>query len=606
MAERIEDYALIGDCETAALVSRTGSIDWLCWPRFDSAACFAALLGTPENGRWLLAPLDTDARVSRRYRGDTLILETDYETSDGAVRVIDFMPLRDHRSNVVRTVVGLRGRVAMHTQLIFRFEYGSIVPWVSRLEDGVLRAIAGPDMILVSSDVELHGRGLTTVGDFTVGEGQRVSFVMTWAPSHEPPPKTADPEKVLATTENFWRGWAKVCTYRGEWREPVMRSALTLKALTYAPTGGIVAAPTTSLPEQIGGVRNWDYRYCWLRDATLTLLALMDAGYFREAEAWRDWLLRAAAGSPNQAQIMYGIAGERMLREWDLPWLPGYENSKPVRIGNAAHEQLQLDVYGEVMDALHQARMGHINEIPEAWSLEKALAKRLEEIWTQPDHSIWEVRGSPQHFTHSKVMAWVAFDRAIRSAEAFGLDGPIDHWRAVRDQIHADVCAKAFNTSVNAFVQSYGSTFADASVLLIPLVGFLPPTDPRVRGTVEYVEKHLLVDGFVLRYDTSETDDGLPEGEGAFLACSFWLADNYILLGRRADAVRMFERLLSLRNDVGLLAEEYDPRLRRQAGNFPQAFSHIALLSTAFNLGHIDHEQTPRPSEQRRDGAMIP
>jgi GH15 family glucan-1,4-alpha-glucosidase len=604
MADRIEDYALIGDCETAALVSRTGSIDWLCWPRFDSGACFAALLGTPENGRWLLAPVDSDARASRRYRGDTLILETDYEAGDGAVRVIDFMPLRDHRSNVVRTVVGLRGRVAMHTQIIFRFGYGSVIPWVSRLDDGSLRAIAGPDMVVVKSDVELHGKDLTTVGEFTVAEGERASFVMTWGPSHQPPPATADPEKVLHTTEQFWTHWAGICTYRGEWREPVMRSVLTLKALTYAPTGGIVAAPTTSLPEQIGGVRNWDYRYCWLRDATLTLLALMDAGYFREAEAWRDWLLRAAAGSPDQAQIMYGIAGERLLREWDVPWLPGYENSKPVRLGNAAHEQMQLDVYGEVMDALHQARLGRIKEIPEAWALEKALAKRLEQIWQQPDQSIWEVRGAPQHFTHSKVMAWVAFDRAIRSAEMFGLDGPIDHWRELREQIHADVCAKAFNPEVNAFVQSYGSKLADASVLLIPLVGFLPPSDPRVVGTVAYVEKHLLVDGFVLRYDSAATDDGLPEGEGAFLACSFWLIDNYILLGRRADAVRMFERLLSLRNDVGLLAEEYDPRLQRQAGNFPQAFSHIALLSTAFNLGHIEAQQTPRPSEQRRDGVM--
>ena len=592
MADRIEDYALIGDCETAALVSLRGSIDWLCWPRFDSGACFAALLGTHQNGRWLLAPVDANARVSRRYRGDTLILETDYETNDGAVRVIDFMPLRDHRSNVVRTVVGLRGRVAMHTQIIFRFEYGSVVPWVSRLDDGSLRAIAGPDMVVVTSDIELRGKDLTTVGEFTVGEGDRASFVMTWGPSHQPPPRTGDPNTALRSTEQFWTHWAEVCKYRGEWREPVMRSLLTLKALTYAPTGGIVAAPTTSLPEQIGGVRNWDYRFCWLRDATLTLLALMDAGYFREAEAWRDWLLRAAAGSPDQAQIMYGIAGERTLREWELPWLPGYENSKPVRLGNAAHEQMQLDVYGEVMDALHQARLGRINEIPEAWSLEKALAKRLEQIWEQPDQSIWEVRGAPQHFTHSKVMAWVAFDRAIKSAEMFRLDGPIDHWRALRDKIHADVCAKAFDPSVNAFVQSYGSKLADASVLLIPLVGFLPPSDPRVRGTVEYVEKHLLVDGFVLRYDSAATDDGLPEGEAAFLACSFWLADNYILLGRRADAVRLFERLLSLRNDVGLLAEGYDPRLRRQAGNFPQAFSHIALLSTAFNLGHIDHQQT--------------
>ena len=606
MADRIEDYALIGDCETAALVSLRGSIDWLCWPRFDSGACFAALLGTPENGRWLLTTVDADARVSRRYRGDTMILETDYETTDGAVRVIDFMPLRDHRSNVVRTVVGLRGRVAMHTQIILRFEYGSIVPWVSRLDDGSLRAIAGPDMIVVTSDVELRGKELTTVGEFTVDEGERASFVMTWGPSHLGPPRTADPDKALTSTEQFWTHWASVCSYKGEWREAVMRSVVTLKALTYAPTGAIVAAPTTSLPEQIGGVRNWDYRFCWLRDATLTLLAMMDGGYFREAEAWRDWLLRAAAGSPDQAQIMYGVAGERMLREWEVPWLPGYENSKPVRIGNAAHEQLQLDVYGEVMDALHQARLGQIKEVADAWSLEKNLAKRLEQIWEQPDQSIWEVRGEPQHFTHSKVMAWVAFDRAIKSAEMFGLDGPIDHWRELREKIHADVCTKAFDPELNAFVQSYGSKLADASVLLIPLVGFLPPSDPRIRGTVEFVEKHLLVDGFVLRYDSAKTDDGLPDGEAAFLACSFWLADNYILLGRRADAVRLFERLLSLRNDVGLLAEGYDPLLRRQAGNFPQAFSHIALVSTAFNLGHVDFEKTPRPAEQRRDGVMSP
>jgi GH15 family glucan-1,4-alpha-glucosidase len=605
MPNRIEDYAIIGDCETAALVSRDGSIDWLCWPRFDSGACFAALLGGPDHGRWKLAPADDHARVRRRYRDDTLILETEFETGDGCVVVVDFMPLRDSRSNVVRTVVGKRGRVAMKTELILRFDYGAIVPWVSRLDDGSLRAIAGPDMVVIRADVPLHGEDFTTVGEFSVGEGEQVSFVMTWGPSHLEPPRPVNPTKALEITEQFWTNWAAQCTYRGKWREPVMRSLLTLKALTYHPTGGIVAAPTTSLPEQLGGVRNWDYRYCWLRDATLTLLALMDGGYFREAAAWRDWLLRAAAGSPDQVQIMYGLGGERLLREWDIEWLPGYENSKPVRIGNAAHEQLQLDVYGEVMDALHQARSGKISESADAWALEKALAKQLEMIWRQPDQGIWEVRGKPQHFTHSKVMAWVAIDRAIKSAEQFHLDGPLDHWRLLRDEIHTDVCENAYSPKLNSFVQAYGSTLVDASVLLMPLVGFLPPSDPRIVGTVAAIEKRLLVDGFVLRYDSAATDDGLPEGEGAFLACSFWLADNYQLLGRQADALRVFERLLDLRNDVGLLSEEYDPIRKRQVGNFPQAFSHIALLSTAFNLGHVRRQNAPRPAEQRgKDGVQ--
>jgi GH15 family glucan-1,4-alpha-glucosidase len=603
MATPIEDYAIIGDCETAALVSRAGSIDWLCWPRFDSPACFAALLGGPDHGRWTLAPADATARSSRRYRDDTLILETEFETAEGAVVVIDFMPLRDGKSNIVRTVVGKHGRVAMRTQIVLRFDYGAIVPWVSRLDDGALRAIAGPDMIVIRSEVELHGEGLTTVGDFTIVEGERKSFVMTWGPSHLEPPSAVDPAKALDVTERFWTHWAAQCTYHGQWRDAVIRSLLTLKALIFHPTGGIVAAPTTSLPEQVGGVRNWDYRYCWLRDATLTLLALMDGGYFREAAAWRDWLLRAAAGSPDQVQIMYGLAGERLLREWEIPWLPGYEDSKPVRVGNAAHEQLQLDVYGEVMDALHQARLGNIPESAEAWALERALVKQLEQIWEQPDQGIWETRGAPQHFTHSKVMAWVAVDRVVKSAEQFHLDGPIDRWRALRDRIHADICAKAFNADLNAFVQAYGSTLVDASVLLIPLVGFLPATDPRVRGTVDAIEKRLVVDGFVLRYDSAATDDGLPEGEGAFLACSFWLADNYLLLDRYDDALRIFDRMLALRNDVGLLSEEYDPALRRQVGNFPQAFSHIALLSTAFNLGHPRHQNARRPIEQRgKDG----
>jgi GH15 family glucan-1,4-alpha-glucosidase len=599
MAARIEDYALIGDCETAALVSRDGSIDWLCWPRFDSGACFAALLGTPENGRWLLAPVAEGARSTRWYRGDTMILETEFETPDGCVSVIDFMPLRDGQSDIVRTVVGKRGRVAMRTEIAFRFDYGSIIPWVSRLDDGTVRAIAGPDMIVVRADIELHGENLTTVGEFTVGEGERVSLVMTWGPSHLEPPAAIDTDEALKITEEFWTKWASHCTYQGEWREPVIRSLLTLKALTYYKTGGIVAAPTTSLPEQVGGTRNWDYRYCWLRDATLSLLALMDGGYYREAAAWRDWLLRAAAGSPDQLQIMYGLAGERLLREWDIPWLPGYEASIPVRVGNAAHGQMQLDVYGEIMDALHQARLGDIAESAEAWALQKALAAHLETIWQQPDQGIWEVRGKPQHFTHSKVMAWVAIDRAVKSAEQFNLDGPVDRWRALRDRIHADVCQKAFDAQLNCFVQAYGSKLVDASLLLMPLVGFLPPDDPRMRNTVECIERNLLVDGLVLRYDSAATDDGLPAGEGAFLPCSFWLADNYVMLGRRDDALRLFARLLSLRNDVGLLAEEYDPRLNRQVGNFPQAFSHIALLSTALNLGHDQRENAPRPMEQR-------
>jgi GH15 family glucan-1,4-alpha-glucosidase len=592
MPSRIEDYASIGDCETAALVSLGGSIDWLCWPRFDSGACFAALLGDPGNGRWLLAPRDTPVKSTRRYRGETLILETEHETATGTVLVVDFMPMRDGTSNIVRTVIGKRGQVAMQTEIVLRFDYGSAVPWVSRLEDGTLRAISGPDMVTIRGDIEVHGHDLTTVGEFTVNQGDRVSFVMSWGPSHLDPPHPVQPDEALAATEDFWNEWASHCTYNGRWRDAVMRSLITLKALTFHPTGGIVAAPTTSLPEHLGGTRNWDYRFCWLRDATLTLLALMNAGYFREAAEWRDWLLRAAAGSPDQLQIMYGLGGERLLREWELPWLAGYENSKPVRVGNAAHEQVQLDVYGEVMDALHQARIGKIPELPDAWALERALIGQLERTWHQPDHSIWEMRGDPQHFTHSKVMAWVAFDRAIKSAEQFDLDGPVDRWRAIRDEIHTEVCSRAYDEKLNAFVQSYSSRLADASTLLIPLVGFLPANDPRVRGTVEYVERDLLVDGFVLRYDSAATDDGLPPGEGAFLACSFWLIENYVLLGRTADAEAMFERLLGLANDVGLLSEEYDAQRKRQIGNFPQGFSHLALLSSAFAIERPQRAKT--------------
>ena len=599
-AARIEDYAMLGDCESAALVSRTGSIDWLCWPRFDSGALFAALLGTPANGRWQIAPTARNPRVTRSYRGETLILETDFETDDGAVRVTDFMPIRGGHSDLVRVVTGLRGRVEMKTEIILRFAYGNVVPWVSRMDDGRLRAVAGPDMIIIRSDVKLRGVGRTTVGEFFVSAGDRVAFVMTWSPSHLPPPASVDPREALATTERHWTAWAGECTYRGEWREAVVRSLLTLKALTYQSTGGIVAAPTTSLPEQVGGIRNWDYRYCWLRDATITLLALMGGGYFREAEAWRDWLVRAAAGSPSQVQIMYGLSGERFLWEWEVPWLSGYENSRPVRIGNAAHEQLQLDVFGEVMDALHQARVGGIPASHEAWHFQQALMAHLETIWTRPDQGIWETRGRPQHFTHSKVMAWVAVDRAVRSMEQFNLAGPADEWRELRDRIHADVCENAYNAELGSFVQSYGSKLMDAGALVIPLVGFLPATDPRVIGTVKAIEKNLLVDGFVLRYDSAATDDGLPPGEGAFLACSFWLADNYTLMGRHDDARRMFDRLLALRNDVGLLSEEYDQRLQRQVGNFPQGFSHVALLNSAFALSR-GTRTTPTGIRRPRD-----
>jgi GH15 family glucan-1,4-alpha-glucosidase len=484
----------------------------------------------------------------------------------------------------------------MRSELIVRFDYGSIVPWVSRLEDGSLRAIAGPDMVVLRTDVPLHGEGLTTVGEFTLGAGETADFVLTYRPSHEPIPTAIDPVAALADTEAFWEEWSGRCSYKGEWGNAVLRSLVTLKALTYRPTGGIVAAPTTSLPEQFGGSRNWDYRYCWLRDATLTLLSLMDAGYYEEAEAWRDWLLRAAAGSPMQLQIMYGLAGEHHLREWEVPWLPGYEGSLPVRVGNAAYDQLQLDVYGEVMDTLLQARLGGLSPSAEAWRLQRALVAHLESIWDRPDHGLWEVRAGPQHFTHSKVMAWVAVDRAIKSAEQFGLDGPLDHWRALRQCIHEEVCRNGFNHELGAFVQSYGSKYLDASLLLMPIVGFLPPSDPRVQGTVKAIERRLMVDGLVFRYDTDTMVDGLPPGEGAFVACSFWLANNLALIGRWDDARRLFEQLLALRNDVGLLAEEYDPRLRRQVGNFPQAFSHVGLVNTALNLGRPEKG----PAEQRR------
>jgi GH15 family glucan-1,4-alpha-glucosidase len=590
----LEDYALVGDCETAALVSRGGSIDWLCWPRFDSGACFAALLGTPAHGRWLIAPAGADARVTRRYIPDTLILETRMETAGGAVSVVDFMPPRGRNSDVVRLVRGERGRVRMETELVLRFDYGRTVPWVSRLDDGAFRAIAGPDMVVLHTPVRLRGRDLTTVGEFDVIEGQTVPFVLTHGPSHLPPPDVIDPAASLAHTAEFWTAWARRNASHGEWDDAVIRSLITLKALTYAPTGGIVAAPTTSLPEQLGGTRNWDYRFCWLRDATLTLLALMNAGYYDEAQAWRDWLLRASAGAPAQVQIMYGLAGERRLPESALPWLPGYEGSTPVRIGNAAHDQLQLDVFGEVMDALHQARRGGLTPREADWAFQRALLTHVESVWKEADEGLWEVRGSRRHFTHSKVMAWVAVDRGIRGAESFGLPGPLAQWRALRQRIHAEVCQRGFNPTLGTFVQSYGSDELDASLLLLPTMGFLPPDDPRVLGTIAAVERRLLVDGFVRRYDTATTDDGLPPGEGAFLACSFWLADAYAMTGRVDEARSLFTRLLTLRNDVGLLSEEYDTRAGRLVGNFPQAFSHIALVNTAHNLA-----RATKPSHQR-------
>jgi GH15 family glucan-1,4-alpha-glucosidase len=594
MSIPLEDYALIGDCETAALVSQAGSIDWLCWPRFDSGACFAALLGEPAHGRWLIQPVDPGARATRCYRDSTLILETRVETADGAATVIDFMPPRSANSRIVRLVRGDRGRVQMRTELILRFDYGRTVPWVARLADGTFRAIAGPNMVTLHTPVRLCGHDLVTVGDFEVTAGTTVPFVLTHGYSHLPPPDAIDPQSSVQRTEAFWREWVAASRSDGEWSGAVTRSLITLKALTYAPTGGIVAAPTTSIPEALGGTRNWDYRFCWLRDATLTLLALMNAGYHEEAGAWRDWLLRAAAGAPSQLQIMYGLGGERALSEYQVPWLPGYEGSRPVRIGNAAHGQLQLDVFGEVMDALHQGRRVGLESRAEDWAFQRAMLEHLGAVWNHPDEGLWEVRAAPRHFTYSKVMAWVAFDRGIRAIEASGLDGPLDRWRAVRRAIHEDVCTHGFDAQMGSFVQSYGSKELDASLLLLPTVGFLPPGDRRVRGTIEAVERRLFVDGLLLRYDTQTSDDGLPAGEGAFLACSFWLADAYVLSRRVDEARQLFERLLGLRNNVGLLAEAYDTRTRRLVGNFPQAFSHIALVNTAHNLARAD-----KPAEQR-------
>jgi GH15 family glucan-1,4-alpha-glucosidase len=583
MTARIEDYALLGDCQTAALVSREGSIDWLCLPRFDSPACFASLLGGPEHGRWLLGPAGGGVARARRYRPGTLVLETDFETDGGAVTVVDCLPIRSERPDVVRLVVGRRGQVRMRMELIIRFDYGSVVPWVTRAEDGV-RAIAGPDALHLRTPIGLRGEDLTTRADFTVNEGQRVGFDLTWSPSHEALPGGLEVEDAIAAAERWWREWSDRCTYQGEWREAVLRSLITLKALTYAPTGGIVAAPTTSLPERLGGVRNWDYRYCWLRDATFTLYALMSNGYLDEARDWRAWLLRAVAGKPSQIQIMYGLAGERRLTELELPRLPGYAGSTPVRIGNRAADQRQLDVFGELLDTMHQAWRAGLGPGQDAWRLERALIEFLESIWAEPDEGIWEIRGPRQHFTHSKMMAWVAFDRAIKAVERFGMDGPAERWRACRDAIHHEVCAKGYHAERGAFVQSYGSRRLDASLLMMPMVGFLPVSDPRVRGTIEAILRELTTDGFVARYVTDPEVDGLPPGEGAFLLCSFWLADALAMMGRHREARRQFERLLDVRNDVGLLAECYEPRAGRQVGNFPQAFSHVGLINTAKNL----------------------
>ena len=583
---RIEDYAFLSDTQTAALVSRQGSVDWLCFPRFDSGACFASLLGNSKNGRWLFSPAEKIEKVSRRYRGHTLILETNIETANGAVRLIDFMPPRGHNPDFIRIVEGVRGRVEMQMELIIRFDYGKIVPWV-RKQHGGLEAIAGPDGLILRTPVATRGKDLSTMAEFAVEKGERVPFVLTWFASHAEPPKPVNAEHALRETDEFWSGWAKDCEPIEPYHDAVLRSLITLKGLTYAPTGGLVAAATTSLPEEIGGKRNWDYRYCWLRDATFTLLSLVHSGYHDEATSWGEWLLRAIAGSADQMQIVYGVRGERRLEEYEIPWLSGFEKSTPVRVGNAASNQFQLDVYGEVLSAMHQARKAGIGTREADWQLERELVKFLESNWERPDEGIWEMRGGAKHFTHSKMMAWVAFDCAIAMMEERGPaeQDDLDRWRKIRDQIRKEVCERGYNSKRKAFTQSYGSEALDASLLMMPLVGFLPVTDERVRGTVEAIERELMVDGLVRRYrPEQEGVDGLPGREGVFLPCSFWLADCFILLGRKNEAREIFERLLSLRNDLGLLSEEYDPREKRLLGNFPQAFSHVALINTARNL----------------------
>ena len=589
---KIEDYGFISDTQTGALVSRDGCVDWLCFPRFDSPACFASLLGEKENGHWRFFPDEEVRAVRRRYRGETLILETEIETQSGAVRLIDFMPPRGENPDIIRIIEGLRGKVSMQMELIIRFDYGNILPWVRRRKrfDG-LEAVAGPDALILRTPVETHGKDLTTVAEFTVAKGDRIPFVLTWFASHTDPPRKINPEHALQDTEVFWGDWAKRFETKGKWRDAIVRSLITLKGLTYAPTGGLVAALTTSLPEQIGGVRNWDYRFCWLRDAALILLVLLGAGYREEAKSWREWLLRAIAGSPAQMQTIYGVSGERRLDEYEIPWLSGYENSRPVRVGNAASKQFQLDVYGEVLAAIWQADHAGIKMTKPDWRLTVALMKFLESHWQDPDEGIWEVRGPRQQFTHSKMMAWLAFDRAIKLVEECGCAAyeHFDRWQKIRDQIHAEVCERGYDPKKKAFTQVYGCDALDASLLTMPLAGFLPVTDERVRGTIEAIERELMEDGFVLRYRPQETGvDGLPGSEGVFLPCSFWLADCWHLLGRKKEARELFERLLDVRNDLGLLSEEYDPRAKRQLGNFPQAFSHVALVSCARILGDED------------------
>lgn len=599
MALPIEQYGMIGDCHTAALVGSDGSIDWLCFPMFDSPACFAALLGNSKNGRWLLAPADPPKKVTRRYRGDSLILETEYETETGAVTVIDCMPPRTSEPDLVRLVVGKRGSVKMRMELVIRFDYGWVVPWVQQTKDGI-QAIAGPDTLVLSTPIELRGEEMTTVADFAVSAGERVPFTLLWHASHEATPTIPDAEEAIRTTEAWWKEWSSQCRFKGKWRDAVMRSLVVLKGLTFAPTGGIVAAPTMSLPEKIGGRKNWDYRYCWLRDSTFTVYALLNAGYQLEAKEFRDWLVRAVAGLPDELQIAYNILGVRRLTELELDWLSGYESSKPVRVGNAAWNQFQLDVYGEVLDMMYLSRRRGLPESDAAWQVEKAILKFLEDAWQRPDDGIWETRGPRTPITHSRVMAWVAFDRAVKSVEHYGCDGPADKWRAIRDRIHAEVCEQGFNPKLNSFVQTYGSDQLDGSLLMIPLVGFLEKDDPRLKGTVEAIQNEMMYGGFVYRHPSPTGVEGLPEREGSFLVCSFWMVDCLELLGRHEEAVELFERLLSVRNDLGLLAEQYDPVARRQLGNFPQGFSHIGVVNSARNL---TAEHGPAKDRHQSSGA---